>query len=382
MKAGDTMLYWRALSLVISLTMVACAAASAQTVTIDAEGVPLNEVIDQLKLDADVDIRTDGVPQDVLMQPVTYTGADLPIKRALREIGRQAGLRLYTHPGVGSGGRWFRLLAMRPDQVEPPMAQAGPYLVRLARIKLVDERTLDFGRVEPLTFRNELELSLQAEADTERDAAVLLAIHPALAVTDNTGHTLEPARPELDDRELRRARPAWEESVFSTVSVGPPAKDAVSLAGIAGELVVAAKVTPVRFELDPTKEGQEITQHGYTLRLDSIAAKPQGRVDVDFTMTWQLPRTESGEPQSILRPVRGACAIVLDDGTEVRLTTGGGLARAEADGAVKRQFTCRAYDFPAGAKPARVTYSFFVRSDETKRIPFKLENIPLPTWEE
>ncbi len=370
----------RWLSTAIALTVAACAAGTAQTVTVDVQGVPLHEVIEQLKLEGDVEILTPGLPADLLELPVSYKAEDVPVKRALREICRPLGLRLHTYGTSRRGGHVFRVVGMRPDEAEPPSGQAGPYAVRLTCITRMDVMTLDFRRrAEPMTFRRHLQLEFEAEADTDENAQALVAFHPAVVVTDNTGKTLEPAREELGESARDRGGHIWNQKMTGTVDVGSPAPEALSLATVAGELVVAAKVTPLRFEFDAAKQGATITKDGYTLTLESVEVTPTGRCHVDFMLLMPV-EPDAKARQGIRGRPDATCTIVLDDGTEVREQMLSARGRQGAEGIPTWQITCGTYGFPAGAKPHRVLYSFSIRSDETKRIPFKFENIPLPTW--
>lgn len=80
MNAGPMSFRRRWLSPAIALTVAACAAGTAQTVTVEVQGVPLNELIEQLKLNGDVEILTRGLPADLLEQPVSYKAEDVPVK--------------------------------------------------------------------------------------------------------------------------------------------------------------------------------------------------------------------------------------------------------------------------------------------------------------
>jgi len=372
----------RWLSTAIALTVAACAAGTAQTVTVDVQDVPLHEVIEQLKLETEADIRADGLAQDVLAQPVTYTGTDVPLKRALREICGQVGLRLHTYGSSRTLGRHFRLLARGLNEAEPPTVQAGPYLVRLLAVTDTYARKLDFRRLaEPLTFRQDLELLLEAEADTDEDAAALLRFDPAIAVTDNTGKALEPVprRPEEGAFNISR------QTMSGPIMVSAPAPEAITLAAIVGELVVAAEVTPLHFEFDAAKHGVTITTKGYTVTLDSVEVTPEGECEVALKLVTP-PQPGESDPQRLDPLADFSCFVVLKDGTELRSMLHRSSVRVpgQPDNAGKRRITYgstwRSSRLPPGTKPAKVLFGSFAKSAETKRIPFKFENIPLPTW--
>ncbi|MFQ5809434.1 MAG: hypothetical protein ACE5JM_07435 [Armatimonadota bacterium] len=373
------MVHGRPVAAAVVLAILHSLPATAQNVTLDLEGVPLSQAIERLSLRGGVEVRMDDVPHELLDRPVTYRSQDVPTRRALREICQELGLRMEAYRAAGQGVL-FKLIPLRPGELQPPAVQAGPYIVRLLSIRRRESASLSLGRpTEPPTLRRSLTLSFEVEVDTHADAKALLAVHPAADVTDNTGKALEPSSRELSSGTPRGGGYMWPRPMTPALAFGLPATDAVSLREIAGELVIAGKVTPVRLEFQATQTGARLEKEGYAVTLESVKLVPPRICHVELTIV-QPPRPPDVPEPRWREQLAGTCTVVLDDGSERYARQGGGLVTPGAAGADKWELSFRAYDIPAGAAPVKVAYSLTLRSHERKRIPFSFQDIPLPTW--
>ncbi|MFQ5809435.1 MAG: hypothetical protein ACE5JM_07440 [Armatimonadota bacterium] len=367
---------WPRVMAVAMLAVLASAAATAQNVTVDADGTPLSQVLQRLEQEADVEFRAAGEgPPGLFARLVSYQAQDVPVGRAVREMCRTLGLD--TRRYIAAGRRVFELRLMDPGEVYPPEVQAGPYLVRLTSVTESRSARLRFrGTTEPLTTSHGLRLRLVAEADTEEDAQALLAFDTALAATDDTGKRLESSGRKLRDSQLDGPPMPWSCRMSTLCSVAAPAKDAAALTSISGALIVAAKVTPLRFEFDATEQGASVTKEGYTVTLASLSASRTGVGQIELALARSPDRAATDREPFLRAYGAGRLVVPLSDGRALYLPAN--TVRPWRSDENKGRMTCGMPVLAPGVQPVKVVYSLFVRSQEIKTIPFRFETVPLP----
>jgi hypothetical protein len=370
----------RRLVTAIAVGLLACSAVAAQNVTLKVDDAPLVQVVADLarQTGADIDV---GMAEALPQPPrVSFDVKDMPLRAVLRLIGEQTG----GHFESWEEGSYYYV--DEPDPLaEAPMVRAGPYYVRIGSIRIEDARELRFRTdfPEPLEVTHYMLVQLSVDADDDLDLARFSHVDPKVTGVDNTGQRISTAEPqpeavgEAEDVGLEGfdLEGWWSMGEMEpTLSLSQPAPTAVSLATLEGKLVAyrqARRIT-LRVPLPPP-------------------TTPIAKETVSLVVTGAVPSDEGYEVQGTLTPVGDGWGptdpdvrtrLELADGTLVRgYETESGVEWGENDRPTRGDYTWQFENLPA-ARPVALICEVISVSPDTETIPFRFDNIPLPTWGE
>ncbi len=354
---------WRAFWL-SALTAWLPLPARAQPVTVDFVQVHIEEALAELERQAGVRIYRHF--DDAIEQPlIDLQARDVPFRTVLRAICQQ--VDCYFPPAI----QYFEIKP-RPDPLETcPVAQVGPYTIRLLGIDVVHSWTWDFESTDadPLAVAHQMRLTLRIEADQPKDLEAVLDLHPAVRAVADTGETVEPKQRELPEHPLLERPDVRWGYVQDSVKLAAPGPDAASLMTLEGDIVVRkdAKVHLLEFPLAGGPASQSAADH--TITVTSIQPVADGGYDV--RTEWHV----SGRD-----PYYEGYFVTAAGGRVNPRTLRPRRARGQDGQALRR---CDWQFRPAAELvPTAFVFEFVTTGDETETVHYRFEGIPLPTWEE
>ncbi len=366
-----------AFALVAALGLLA-APASAQRVTIEAEQAPLSHVLAELAKQTGVGIynefRERG--QDPL---VTVVVQEVPLGTVLRQVAEQCG-------GHATGGpRQYWLYASKSPADRLLTVAAGGYGLRLGSITISSHMQLSVITGEPEFRGPNMTLGVSVLADDDLDLLRIEGIGKDVRAVDNRGRLIawDPAeaqgRLELRPERLDIVR------VWGALTLPPPKPGATSLTAIKGDLIAHKEVRDVKFVVPLDKPEVSVSGSGCTLDVKVVGRRLDGTYGHAYVLrtTLTLPDGEDGWQVRPRDPEWGR-GVVVSLENEDRSSAGSQTRylplKSDDPRQVPHEFAWH-LDKPA-QEPARLVYRVTIVGGGQERLPFRFDNIPLPTWEE
>jgi len=257
-------------------------------------------------------------------------------------------------------------LALAPPaaQAQRPQCVAEDYTISVKRVAVTRSLLLDFGEEGPTTEPLEqMVVYLEAKGNTDDATAKLYRFDPVARVITNAGAALEASGGAPDTNRPQTGAYRLE---------APPA-DATGIT-VEGELLTYALVDEmdVDFNLNDA-DVEEETEH---LKLTFLGyGTPDDPQRARFKLVLTVPPDPAGGP-TYWPQVQPEAVLVGADGTECTPNS-----TSSSSGGGEGNFTWDLeYGFqPQGDfQPARINFRVSCPMDPTVRVPFKIENVPLP----
>jgi hypothetical protein len=352
-------------------------------ITLRLKDAPLAEALKEIGRQAGVRIDASGVDEKA---PVTVEAEGAPLFRVLDDLCRGRDDRTYEYREEGT-------VKFAPERhVSYPADYPGAFRVRVVRMRL--ERTTDFkDRKATLHLSVESDHEKYLKPSKSRDVEISKAV-------DDKGGALEVRKGEEDDEmnqgfggAVMRVQIARAFRVMGAGAGTEPSGTAFTLRGLSEG---ASKVTlqgnarfsfpldarTITFERPQGGETQDVGD--YTVKLDRMAGR--GRIGVTFSKKGAKPQDE-GLMEEVEQRIDAESIVGIDeDGAEHKGTlaaTGDSLgARIRiVNGVVEQSGAGASYQasFPSIRNKALKEFRFrFVSSSFIKSVPFRIEGIALP----
>ena len=339
-------------------------------VTIEA-GLLLGEVLWQMETQTGFEFRTYGLEaREAGRKRLATAVTDMPIKRALELYCKEAGATF--SPGTPAS---YTVHGFDPGPDDTPRVEVGGYRVGVQSVEL-SLGTHHFGDdVRRKAFADHakphLILKLNIDADSADTGARTVGLGDTLKATTDGGDELLPVGDDALSRANSRMN-AYPDATSPTISVeiAFPPKTARRLT-VEGELALWQECMPLEFDI-PWGMTDVRTVSGET----SVAAKafgelPTGQYSASVEITKPKPggTTRAAEAFEGMRHETVALAV-WPSGQLVR-------PRLSFDSGTRFQFGLARPADETGA-PEKLIIRTYVKSNPTERLPFKIENVPLP----
>ncbi len=346
-------------------------------VTIKADQAPLSDVLKQLEDQTGTRIYSPfrNVPEDPM---VSVEAQDASLRAVLREIAAQCGCYLQ-----GGGTNTYILREGDDPRELAPSVVAGPYTLRLRSVSVNDSMTLDLMATgeQPLRLNRGMVVSIEIEADDDLDLARIYALHPAARAVDDRGRVIAPKETELPERYGPPRSYSHQWWVSSQVQLAHPGRQATSIASLEGDLLVYEQAQHVQLVLpldDPQARAEDA---GCALALVEAGPKEGRGYAVTAKLTVPPEAATNGTVRSSSRPPQGDVRLETADGTRIGGYPSSMRGGGRDDEAATWEYEW-AFQVPADQTPVRMVYSLVVAGGELETLPYKFENVLLPTWQE
>ncbi len=358
----------RGACLVVVLGLAVCAA-QAQPVTLKVDDAGLWEVAAALskQTGAAIDLPfAAGAPDE---PHVTLDVKDLALRAVLRLIGEQTG----GHFESWERGDYY--YTQEPDPLaEAPTAKTGPYLVRIGSVRIEDARELRFRTDfdEPLEITHHMLVRFSLDADDELDLARLVGLAEEVRAVDNTGRRITVVEPAETEWEGFESPGGWW-GTEPELRLTQPAAEAAGLASLEGALVAYRQARWVKLRVPlPPPATPTVTE------VCSLLVTHASMADEGYTVRGTLTPVGDGwgpvDPDMDARLEFANGGVARGYETEASVEWGNGATPGRG------QYTWLFQDLPAG-QPVAFVCDLVAVTPDTEVVPFRFQNIPLPTWE-
>lgn len=342
--------------------LVAAGSVAAQTVTLDMENVTLEQVLGELRAQTGYDIRlmnpgAMGQPEPVIER---VQAADRPLKEVLREVCVWTGCRYRR-----DYGNTFRIEPGLFEESFSATTVAG-YRISVEHV-FVNEgaRTLDLvreyegARLQPPSLR----LNMALEAPTDEAASAVGGFERMRAVDDQGREaTMDERQEQMMLQQYLQFNQVPDRATFD-LNFQDFGLHANALERLEGTLLLYENVEELEFRFDDLSAHDATVKHGDVAVTLQEATVRAGQVHVSRRV--DAPRAQGGMDS---RWAGGKIEVVFEDGTTESVPTyfqvgsgthGMGLREREK-------------------KPVAIVFRVVRRGGPMKKLPFVIEDIPLP----
>ena len=350
-----------ALIVVLSSTI---ALAAGNGVTIEAEDMPLPELVNLLRQMTGTQIFGENAGGAEAPR-ITIKFEDAPLKTVIREVCGQAGWH-FAHVG----GTYHLMPGVETDQA--PRCLVGPYEIVVDSLSVQRTRSLNLrnpARGPRLDER--LSIQLVAQSDDDEAMVAVLGFDPNVTCVTDTGAKLEPLQ-----KDLWGGGHGFESTVQGWLSLGPPPEGAKQIATLEGDLVLYAKVDRAEVEFTPDEVGATKQAGDVSVKLEELN-RQTGFVRIQTA----LPRPAQEFGQRLASIGTPAFEVSLLDGQGKAVPCSGrGYSGGGGEG-VYRYDQQYSFQLTTGFVPAKLRYRMSIPRHPSERQTYTFENLPLPLEE-
>jgi hypothetical protein len=337
-------------TLVLLLGALSPTPAAAQSITLSAKGLTLEQIGERLARQTGYVFSVSvGKDAEKTLHDVNWKGVSLAT--AIAELSKIYKCEFFCIDSE----RFYVIPAQKQEAKELPV---GPYLLRYG------------GPEGEEGEANALRMTLMFTAPDDDRMEAIAGLGPDLRVIDNFGRLMtQPVPGGIQSTSAIRVRLA---EYWQRLQLSQKDSNAVRIRSLSGSLVLYRKVTPLRLELpiDPESLPREAEGHGLTARLEKLTLEPK-TLTANLKLAWPEGARVVGRGIS-----RTPLPFLVDDTGRVYRDAGGAQPRRESGSA---GWEHRVRFEEVEGKPMKLVYDVLVKEQPDQTIPFRLAAIPLPT---